>query len=124
MAARVVSGVGALLFLYAVVVQLNDPDPVPWVLWYGTASAFCFAAAIDRFPVRPALAYTVLALLNAGLTFTLGQGSTDPMGGFPAWGPLRDEVVREALGLTLAALWVGGTAGWFLRKRAEPTPPA
>lgn len=48
-----------LLFTFSVVVQVNDPDPVSWMLVYGAAVGVC---AIWHCGVRPrALAWALAA---------------------------------------------------------------
>ncbi len=110
------------LFVYAATLQLNDPDPVPWLLWYGTGALFCAAAVVRRLPPRPAAAFALLAGVSAILTFAMGRGSVEPMEGFVTTGPFGDEVVREALGLVLLGLWTGGLSVLALRDRATPPP--
>jgi hypothetical protein len=119
---RVANGVWAALFLYAVVVQFNDPDPLAWIAWYGFAAMFCLVGVADQLRPAPVAAYAVLALLYAGLTIALGEGTTTPMGGFPYWGVLQDEVVREALGLTLVGSWLGFDAAWTWKRKRIVEP--
>ena len=38
----------ALLFLFSVVVQLNDPDPIPWIVLYGAAFVLALAGVVGR----------------------------------------------------------------------------
>ena len=42
------NGVMALLFAFAVVVQINDPDPFAWMAIYGLACVACVLALLRR----------------------------------------------------------------------------
>lgn len=106
------------MFLYATAVQFNDPDPLRWILAYGLGAVFSgIAAATGTVPVRPVIGWAVACVVFAVLDATLGAGQTDPMGGFPHWGVLRGEVVREVLGLLLMAGWMTILAVWTSRAR-------
>ena len=118
---RIVNGGWALLFAYAAAVQVNDPDPAGWILVYGTAAVICLVAVADRIPVRPVFAFAVLALLFSAAAWLTDSGESRPMSGFPPWGPLREEVVREVLGLLLVAGWMAAIGVWTLRRRATTT---
>jgi len=39
-----------LMFLFSVIVQLNDPDPLPWIAIYGAAAVACLLSLIGRLP--------------------------------------------------------------------------
>jgi hypothetical protein len=115
---RVANAGWCVLLLYCVAVQYNDPDPLRWMLAYGIGAVVCGIAAYrGEVPVRPVVAWGVLSLVLAGLDFAYGVGQVDPMGGFPDWGPLRDEVIREALGLSLMAGWMIALAIWTHRRQ-------
>ncbi|MFT4625563.1 MAG: hypothetical protein ACI8PZ_004231 [Myxococcota bacterium] len=96
---------GALLLLGALV-QLNDPDPLVWVVAYSVPAALCAAAIADR------LAYWLPALWAAGALFwaatiaAAGVTESNPMrgpSGLFESGLLAEEIVRESLGLGLIA---------------------
>jgi hypothetical protein len=117
----VVNAAWAVLFLYAVAVQYNDPDPLAWMFLYGVGALFCGVAAVrGDIPIRPVVGWAVVSLGMAALDGILGTGQTDPMGGFPHWGALRDEVVREVLGLMLMTGWMVALAVWTHRRRTVP----
>ena len=44
------------------------------------------------------------------------------MGGFPQWGVLKQEGIREALGLSLVALWMAVLGGWTYLRRTAAEP--
>jgi hypothetical protein len=118
---RIVCSVMTALFLLAIVVQYNDPDPIPWMLAYALPTLLSGVAAFGRLPGGIAgavgLAYAVAAslwlpiLANASMSAftTIGMQSQ------------HDEEVREGLGLVLAAAWLLFLSAWTLR-RAGPGP--
>ncbi|MEQ1567050.1 MAG: transmembrane 220 family protein [Myxococcota bacterium] len=115
---RLANGAWCSLLLYAVAVQYNDPDPVRWMFLYGVGAAICaFAAVRGEVPLRPVVAWGAIGLALAAADLAFGVGQTNPMGGFPYWGILVDEIVREALGLTLMSGWMLALAGWTWRRR-------
>ncbi|HHO50612.1 MAG TPA: hypothetical protein ENK18_06980 [Deltaproteobacteria bacterium] len=122
MAYQILNAVWGSLFIYAALVQLNDPDPVRWITAYGFAATLCGLAIVGRLPWRPTLGYAVCTLILAGLTWLGGSGESHPMSGFPYWGPLREEVVREAIGMSLVALWMT-ILGLWTRQRVRSHGP-
>ncbi len=113
---RLAGLVAAVLFAYATVVQVNDPDPVQWMVLYGATSVFSALSALGR---PPRLAMLTLALSAAALSAysaTLPSAG-NPMAGFPSWEPLQEETVRETLGLALVALWMGVLWAWSGARR-------
>lgn len=90
------AGMTALL-LYAVVVQLNDPDPVRWMAMYGSASVCAAVVAIrGRIPWQLTAAVATIALLWSAwwATGVIGQQ------------PLFEEEGRETMGLAIAGGWM------------------
>jgi len=55
----------ALIFLSFVYVQFNDPDPVLWILIYGSMVVMCGMAAFNLYPKR---VYLVLLVLFIGFS--------------------------------------------------------
>jgi hypothetical protein len=47
---KIFAGVAGLLFAYAAVLQLNDPDPIRWFVLYGTASVLSAASTFVSIP--------------------------------------------------------------------------
>lgn len=116
---RAVNAGMALLLVVFALLQLNDPDPVRWVVLYGLGAAYsapgAFGAVVSPGPV---IVYGVLCAALGGMTLYVGAGTSTPMGD-PSWGPLADEGVREALGLFLMAGWMLTLGvGSALRRRA------
>lgn len=119
MAYRITNVVWGLMFAYAALVQLNDPDPLRWVTIYAIAATFCALAVADHLPWRPTLGYAVCALVLAGFAWLGDSRESHLMSGFPYWGALREEIVREILGLLLISGWMTALGLWT-RARSAP----
>ena len=52
----------AVMFLSFAFLQVNDPDPVLWILVYGVMAVFAVMAIFEFFPRRFLLGYAVLLL--------------------------------------------------------------
>jgi hypothetical protein len=97
----------AVLFLFAAVVQYNDPDPLPWMLIYGAAIVACLLVLRrSRAWIVPA-AIALCALVWAGLLAPAAQGVRfrDMFAEFE----MRDagiEVAREVFGLLIIGAWM------------------
>jgi hypothetical protein len=99
----VVSG----LFLFAVAVQYNDPDPVRWMAIYSAGFLTCVLWEARKLPRAIAIAVVATTLCWGGwivwgihLTAPFGEALTDwhmHAGG--------SEELRESLGLFLVAAW-------------------
>lgn len=102
--------VGAALFVLFALLQLNDPDPLSWVVVYGMTALYSAAVATGTLSRGPVLFWAGLTAIFAAAMFATVE-TDDPMG--PSWmGPLASESVREALGLSLVAAW-SGYLGWL-----------
>jgi hypothetical protein len=116
---RWLDGLLFLLFLVAVAVQWNDPDPVAWMLGYGVAASLSLAACFGRFPVLPnlvaALAFTIWFCTLAG---TLPSAPLVAFTSFKMTAASHEEP-REAIGLLLAAGWTFVLARRGLRRRRD-----
>jgi hypothetical protein len=114
----------AVLLAVGVVVQVNDPDPLRWMIMYGAACALsAWAAARRAVPVAIAGAVALVALVW-GLWLEAGVfGRVMPAEMFEAWEMKDDrvEVAREAGGLLLMGAWLLFLAGhsWYARRRAS-----
>ncbi|MEZ4322830.1 MAG: transmembrane 220 family protein [Myxococcota bacterium] len=103
---RWVSFIVAGIFGLFALVQLNDPDPIPWVIAYGFTAAYTGVSAVRTLPWLQAAVWSAFCLfLGLRLYFTW-DGSSNPMGS-PDQGVFSEEVVREACGLGLIAVWMG-----------------
>ena len=105
-----------VFFVYATVVQFNDPDPLIWVPFYGLAAVFCVLYLMGRLPVRAAGVYTALVVVYAlYLAFRLATRhlffDEREMVGIVEEG-------REMLGLVIVAAWTGFMT-WRTRRRTR-----
>lgn len=115
------NGIFFVSFLLSIVVQINDPDPVRWIVFYSVATFFCLLAMIKVNTFWPGLA--AVAYLG-GVVYYM-----------PAWNMetvilLKEtkmssndvELVREAFGLLICAVWmVVLTVRWARSPDAGPT---
>lgn len=107
---RVVAGSFAALFLLAVAVQWNDPDPLAWMLGYGVAAWLSLMACFGRIPVvANALAAVAFLAWFATLAGSLPAAPSAAFTSFEMQSASHEEP-REAVGLLLAAGWTGALA--------------
>ena len=109
---RLLDALFALLFALAVIVNLNDPDPLAWVLIYGAAAWTSFLAVLGRPSRALASAVAAVALLWAATIVPRVVGKV-PFGDmFGAWEMQNAgiEESREMYGLLLIALWMAAIA--------------
>lgn len=120
--ARIIAGLFAALFVWAGIIQFNDPDPFLWVLIYGAAAACLLLVALNKpppFPVMGGLA-VVAAVWSIWLAvIVFGSGEVKQM--FPdeeqtGWVIVDAEEGREMGGLAIVAGVVGGFAVWTRRR--------
>ncbi len=105
---RAANGFMCALFLLAVVVQWNDPDPVRWMAIYGAAFAVCLAVALRaRVPAAAPVLIAVVGLAWALATIGGGQAAGYSHM-FDAWEmkSANVEEAREATGLLIVAAWM------------------
>jgi hypothetical protein len=101
------------LFLLAVVVQWNDPDPLRWMAIYGAAFVVCLVVAVRGHVAAavPAL-LAVIAFAWALATMAGGMPPVEYFHMFDAWemksAPV--EAAREASGLLIVAAWMAAVA--------------
>jgi hypothetical protein len=98
----------AALFLLSVAVQYNDPDPLPWVLLYGSSCVLALAAVLGRPSPTGAVALLLLAGLWAlSLSPSLGAFVSRDLSTTTfamKAGDLIEEEARECGGLLLVCL--------------------
>ena len=97
-----------LLLVLGAAVQLNDPDPIRWVLIY-SAGAGVSVAGIFR-PAGLRWAAGAVAAVAAVWALTIAAGGLDPIGIGELFGTvgMKTEAVelwRETLGLLIIAGW-------------------
>jgi len=116
---RVASAVFAAVFVVGALVQVNDPDPVLWMLGYVTAAVLSLAAAFGR-PHRIANAVAAIAfgLWFLSLASSLAGAPREAFTSFQMQAEVHEEP-REAVGLLLLAGWSAALAVWATRKDAE-----
>jgi hypothetical protein len=106
--AAAASGVMAILFLFAVAVQHNDPDPLRWMAIYGLAAVACVLAVAGRLP-RLAPVLVGAAALAWAATLARGVVGRVSMGQLFESYAMKSEVVEEARemgGLLIVAAWM------------------
>lgn len=108
MIVRIVHAAFAALFLLSVAVQLNDPDPLLWTLFYGTACVLALAGALGRPLPSSAVALLLLGglwalTLSPSLGAFLSRDLSTTTFEMKA-GDLIEEEAREAGGLLLVCI--------------------
>jgi hypothetical protein len=109
MAFRIVNALMALLFLVAVVVQYNDPDPLQWMAIYGAACVVSVTAMLQRrvHPAVPLITGAVALAWSVSIIFG-GPGGANYLHMFDVWEmqSVNVEQAREATGLLIVAGWM------------------
>lgn len=98
----------ALVYLFCLAVQYNDPDRWRWAGLYGLAALCCWLAAKGR------LARVMPLVLALGSLGWAGMLAARVSGKLPAWellatfemANLEVEEIREVVGLLLVGLWM------------------
>jgi hypothetical protein len=112
--------VAAVLFAASVVVQVNDPDPLPWMGIYGAAAIIALLECTRQVrPVFPALlSITALGWAATIAPRVIGKVPFAEMFGAFEMKNVGVEESREMYGLLLVALWMAAVAlaGWRRRK--------
>ncbi|MEX2283748.1 MAG: transmembrane 220 family protein [Gemmatimonadota bacterium] len=99
-----------LLFLFSVVVQYNDPDPLLWVAIYALAALACLQELVWR--DQPLILPAVVGAITLIWAISLLPGVVgkvriaDLFAEFEMKGDLAIEVAREAGGLLIVAVWM------------------
>ncbi len=105
MALKISNAVMAVVLVFSAAVQVNDPDPAPWVVAYGMSAVLCVVWALGHLTARVALANVFALAVLMAMTGLQPSGEAAMSWG-PTWGPLGEEILREQLGLALAAGWL------------------
>jgi hypothetical protein len=105
---KILNYVMAACFLFSVIVQYNDPDPIVWMLIYGLAAVACGFAIAGRlnwmFPALVGIVALAWALTLA--PNVIGKVAFSEL--FEAF-EMKDErveVAREFGGLLIVAFWM------------------
>ena len=113
--AKYLLGLATLAFVYCAYLQLNDPDPLVWILTYGLAAVTSSLAAFEQFHPRRTVLYAI-GLIAFGVAWLPSDVSqiTQPM---TAASP-EIERAREAAGLLIAGFFMLGV-GWYGHRRQK-----
>jgi hypothetical protein len=105
---RVLNVLMGCLFLLAVAVQYNDPDPLRWMAIYGAAAVACLLAFRRRLRRWMPLVVGVVALAWAATLAPGVVGRVSPGDLFRAipMGSTAIEEGREMVGLLIVAAWM------------------
>jgi hypothetical protein len=115
---RLAAAAFAALFAWSAWIQWNDPDPLRWMLLYGTACALCAWLALGRRPAAP------LRWSLAGVAGVWALALAPRVIGAAAFTGTEEE--RELAGLVLVAFAALAlpAAGWGSVERGAGDGPA
>lgn len=116
-----------LMFMFSVVVQVNDPDPLAWMAIYGAATVACLLSLLGKLPWWFAVITGLFALVWAASIAprVLGQVPFLDMFGQFEMRDIAVEESREMYGLLIIGAWMAVLAhrsfwkGRFQRIRQE-----
>ena len=117
---KITNGVLALLFTYFAVIQINDPDPVLWVLVYGFTVMICVQAILGRskmyFLVVGAITFIALATTRfQGVLGWLQSKQPGELFGEMIYDKPYIEESREFIGLMIALAAI--VYNWIVLRR-------
>jgi uncharacterized membrane protein YqgA involved in biofilm formation len=98
----------AAAFLFSVIVQYNDPDPIRWMVIYGLALSACILSLRHRLKWQFSGLIALAALLWASILAPHVIGKTTIGALFESF-HMTNEIVEEARetgGLLIVALWM------------------
>jgi hypothetical protein len=107
-ALRILTAIMGVYFVFAVVMQYNDPDPVQWMAIYGAAALACALALVGRARWWFLVGVAVVAAAWAATLAPGVIGHVAPRDLFAQAGMLAPAVeeAREMLGLIIVAVWM------------------
>ena len=97
-----------LMFAFSVVVQLNDPDPLAWMVIYGAAAVACLLSVLGKLPWQFAVVTGIIALAWAATIAPRVIGQVPFLDMFAEF-EMKDigvEESREMYGLLLIGGWM------------------
>jgi len=112
-----------LMFVFSVVVQVNDPDPLAWMAIYGAAAVACLLSLMGRLPWQFAVSIGIVALAWAATIAPRVIGQV-PFRDMFAEFEMKDigvEESREMYGLIMIGGWMailGHRSFWGGRPKA------
>lgn len=117
---KVVNCLMTAAFLFSVVVQYNDPDPLLWMAIYGAAAIVCILTIKGRgwWPLPAAVGLIALVWALSYAPQVIGKVRFGEL--FEAF-EMKDErveVAREMGGLLIVAFWMAVLMVFSLRGRA------
>jgi hypothetical protein len=108
----------AALFVFSVVVQYNDPDPLRWMAVYGAAALACVLAIFGRgyWPLVAALGLVALVWALTLAPAVVGKVRFGELFESFEMKDERVEVAREMGGLLIVAFWMAVLTVAFWRR--------
>ena len=109
---KIADAVFLLMFAFSVVVQANDPDPLPWMLIYGAAAVACLLSIAGRLPWLLPVITGIIALAWAASIAPRVVGQVPFLDMFAEF-EMKDigvEESREMYGLLLIGGWMAVVA--------------
>ncbi|MDX2033179.1 MAG: transmembrane 220 family protein [Blastocatellia bacterium] len=105
---KILNAIMVAAFLFSVIVQINDPDPVAWMLIYGLAGAACGLALARRggWLVPAAVGAAALTWAMTLAPAVLGKVRFGELFEAFEMKDARVEVGREFGGLMIIAVWM------------------
>lgn len=118
---KIVDAVMLSAFVFSVVVQLNDPDPIAWVLIYGAAAVASLLAMLGRGHWAPPAVVAVLAGAWAASIAprVVGEVPFGDMFGAFEMESVAIEESREMYGLLIIAVWMAVLCWRAVGRRAR-----
>lgn len=120
---KVADALFLLMFVFSVVVQVNDPDPFAWMAIYGAAAIACLLSLTGRLPWWFAVLVGLVALGWAATLAPRVLGNVPFFSMFEEF-EMKDvgvEESREMYGLAMIAVWMAflGHRAFWLRRSAQ-----
>ncbi|MBT32179.1 MAG: hypothetical protein CMO01_21165 [Thalassobius sp.] len=106
---KIVNAILTILFIVFAVVQLNDPDPLIWVLMYGAVaiiSGFAFMGKYNKIIIISGMVVSLIwaLTLSPGVYDWFANHNTDEIFETMAPNKVFIETARECFGLLIAFL--------------------
>ena len=105
---KVADALFLLMFVFSVVVQVNDPDPLAWMAIYGAAAIACLLSLMGRLPWWFAVITGLIALAWAATIAPRVIGQVPFLDMFAEF-EMKDigvEESREMYGLLIVCAWM------------------
>jgi len=117
---KILNYVMTAAFLFSVIVQYNDPDPLLWMAIYGAAAAACVLAVLgrNRWPLPAVIGLVALVWALSYAPQVLGKVGFGELFEAFEMKDTRVEVGREMGGLLIVAFWMAALTVVSLRRRA------